>query len=105
MAAASTICPNEITIALLAERAKAAELAPLVEPYAQGFADSTGRGVRNGPVHLFALPLQNRPGMNERRAASLCGRRVKLWNFEGETDTDFCPRCIAAARTARKLLE
>lgn len=101
------ICPEEIATALLTERAKAAELAPLVEPYAQGFADSTGRGVRNGPVHLFALPLplQSRPGMNERRAASLCGRRVKLWNFEGETDTDFCPRCIAAARAARKLLE
>lgn len=92
---------DEITTALLALRAKAAELAPVVAPYLQGFADSTHRGVRNGPVHLFSLQ-RRRPGVNERSAAPLCGRRVKMWNFEGETDTDFCPRCIAAAR---RLLE
>lgn len=84
--------PEEITATLLAERAKAKEYAPLVRPYMQGYADSTHRGVRNGPVHLFTHG-------NEWSAIPLCGRRVQLWNFEGETETDFCPRCIRAALT------
>lgn len=56
----------------------------------QGFADSTGRGVRWGPSHLFTHG-------NEWNAVALCGRRVKLWNFEGHTETDICPRCRTAA--------
>jgi len=49
------------------------------------------RGVRNGPVHLYESG-------NEWTAVALCGRRVKLWNMEGDTEEDFCPRCITVAR-------
>lgn len=83
---------REVSNLVASERAKADAYRALVRPFVQGFADSTHRGTRYGPVHLFT-------GGNEWDAVALCGRRVKLWNFEGETESDFCPRCIEAART------
>lgn len=68
--------------------------AEIASPYLQGFADSRHCGTRNGPVHLFMGNRRQR----EWNASPLCARRVKLWNFEGETETDFCPRCLRAAR-------
>lgn len=63
------------------------------KPYLQGFADSRHSGVRWGPVHLFHGDRRQ----DEWSAIPLCGRRVKLWNFEGETETDFCERCLREA--------
>lgn len=65
--------------------------------FPQGFSDPKGSGVRNGPVHLFGEKQQR----NEWDATALCGRRCKQWNFEGETEEDFCPRCVKASTMLR----
>lgn len=62
--------------------------------YQQGWADARGYGVRRGPVHLFESG-------NEFNAVSLCGKRAKFRNFEGETEEDFCPRCVRAHAMSR----
>jgi len=64
--------------------------AETAKPYYQGWADRRQAGTRYGPVHLFAV--------TGRKAVPLCGRRVLRWNFEGETEEDFCPRCLKIAR-------
>lgn len=68
--------------------------AEIARPYAQGFADSRHSGTRWGPVHLF--DFNNGDGK-----APVCGRMVKRWNFEGDTESDFCRKCIALIRAAR----
>ena len=82
---------DHISKVLLDQRKLEDEAAPLIRPYTQGFADARGSGTRRGPVHLFSSG-------NEFTAVTLCGTKSKLWNFEGETKFDFCPRCLAAAK-------
>lgn len=65
--------------------------AQIARPYMQGWADARHSGTRWGPVHLFTHG-------NEWSAVPLCGRRVKLWNFEGDTESDFCRKCLRIAR-------
>jgi len=86
----------EIQALVSREWAEAERVAPIVAPYLQGFADARGYGVRHGPAHLFRTDA----ALKEWSAVALCGRRVKMWNFEGETTSDFCPRCIKAAELA-----
>lgn len=57
----------------------------------QGFADSRHSGTRYGPVHLFV------EGSSLWKSKPLCGRVVKMWNFEGHTETDFCRKCVRLA--------
>lgn len=71
--------------------------AEIAEPYVQGFADARHSGTRWGPVHLFDSE-QETVDRNGFCTVPLCGRRVKRWNFEGETETDFCPKCLRIAR-------
>jgi hypothetical protein len=59
----------------------------IVEPYFQAFADPRGTGTRYGPVHLFVKDSK----------AAICGTKSKRWNGEGETETDFCRRCLKEA--------
>lgn len=60
----------------------------IAKPYLEGWAnDKRDSGTRNGPVHLFGKPFE-RP---------LCRRAVRSWNFEGETETDFCRKCLRIA--------
>ena len=70
------------------------ELDPFPE-LLQGFADSRHWGTRWGPVHLFSS------GGDFLKSIPLCGRRLKRWNFEGHTETDFCKACERIARAMR----
>lgn len=88
---------SDLTAWLNARAERARWLKPLVRSYWQGFADRRQSGTRHGPVHLFD-PEQRTVDRNGYCTLPLCGRRVKRWTFEGETDDDFCPRCVAVAQ-------